>query len=67
MTYEELLHYIQLEIVKIGSPHDAAALWGIPPRYLREVCTKERTPGLRLLRSLGIEKEVRYRFKMQRS
>jgi hypothetical protein len=63
MTYEDLLRYIQLEIVKIGSPQDAAALWGISPALLREVRAGKRVPSPRLLRSLGIEKDVRYRFK----
>jgi hypothetical protein len=64
MTYEDLLHYIQLEIVKIGTAQDAAALWGISPAYLGDVRLKKRAPGPKLLRSLGIEQEVRYRFKI---
>jgi hypothetical protein len=65
MTHDELLHYIQLEIVKIGSAEAAAALWGISPVYLSDVRAKQCRPGPRLLRSLGIEQEVRYRFKTQ--
>jgi hypothetical protein len=65
MTHDELLHYIQLEIVKIGSAQNAAALWGISPAFLSDVRAKKRMPGPRLLRSLGMEKEVRYRFKTQ--
>lgn len=64
MTTDELIRYIQLEIVKIGSPKDAAALWGISYLHLCDVRLKKRQPTRRLLQSLGIEKDVRYRLKV---
>ena len=60
MTLDELLRDVTKRVTTFGSRKNAAAHWGISAQYLGDVLQRRRAPGPRLLRALGVDREVTY-------
>lgn len=61
MNKQRFVDYLVLLVSRQGSQKDAAQAWGISAAYLTDVLKGRRDPGPKLLKALGIRKEVTYR------
>lgn len=59
MNTNQVLNLIRGRIGN-GTQAEVAKLWGVSPAYLCDVLRGHREPGERILKPLGLKREVRY-------
>jgi hypothetical protein len=67
ITYDGLLDYIKRLVEQKGSQTEVAKNLGISLGYLNDVLHKRKLPGTKLLKSLGCERKVIYKSKINTS
>jgi Helix-turn-helix len=60
MDEQAFAEYLDFLVRAQGSQAAAAAAWGISKPYLSDILHGRRLPGPKLLKALGVRREVRY-------
>lgn len=59
MNHQELVRHLKIRVNE-SSQKEVAGKLGVSPQYLNDVLNNRRMPGMKILKPLGLRKDVRY-------